>query len=111
MKTPFEILDIEEDADDESIKKAYLGKVRENPPERDGTAFQTIRNAYETIQTQRHRLQYQLFHCETPDLSGLTAAALQAGSVQRPDEKILTAALSELALEQLLNVLAQHHAA
>jgi len=111
MKTPFEILGIEEDADDQAIKKAYLRKVRENPPERDGAAFQAIRKAYETIQTARHRLKYRLFHYESPDLSALVAEALSADSVQHPDQKTLTATLSEAALEQLLHRLTQNHAA
>ncbi|MEY4195739.1 MAG: hypothetical protein RLZZ226_2107 [Pseudomonadota bacterium] len=105
MQTPFELLEVPDEADDAAIKKAYLRKVRENPPERDGVAFQTIRTAYETIQTRPDRIRYALFNRQSPELSSLTAQALKPGSVQRPEAKTITAVLAESALATLLHTL------
>lgn len=66
MKTPYEILEVTEDADDSLIKKAYLGMVRRYPPERFPDDFQRIYRAYELIKTEQDRLSYRLFHCALP---------------------------------------------
>ncbi len=68
METAFDVLEVVEDASDELIKKAYLQKVREYPPEQAPEQFQRIRLAFEAIQTQRQRLKYQLFHHEPPSI-------------------------------------------
>ncbi|MBE2294401.1 MAG: DnaJ domain-containing protein [Phycisphaerales bacterium] len=94
MPNPFTVLGIVETADDEAIKKAYLQKVREHPPERDAERFQAIRTAYEAIKTRRDRLDYQLFQRETPDLAELVANALQSGPRRRPSEQQLLQVLS-----------------
>ena len=89
MKNPFDVLDVPVTADDETIKKAYLQKVREYPPEREPERFQLIRTAFETIKTRQDRLSYRLFHQETPDVEGLVAQALRTGTGKRPSEKQL----------------------
>ncbi|MBS1223995.1 MAG: heat shock protein DnaJ domain protein [Proteobacteria bacterium] len=87
MPNPFDLLGVAETADDDAIKKAYLQRVREHPPERDPDRFQAIRAAYEAIKTYRDRLRYRLFHQENPDLTELAAAALcPAGARRRPSE-------------------------
>lgn len=95
MPNPFDLLSVAEDADDDTIKKAYLQRVREHPPERDPGRFQAIRAAYEAIKTHKDRLSYRLFHQETPDLIGLAAAALRPGDTRRRS--------SESQLRQLLS--------
>jgi len=62
MKTPFEILNVDEEANDDAIKQAYLCKVRQYSPEHAPLQFQQIRTAYETIQTAQQRIKYRLFH-------------------------------------------------
>ena len=95
MANPFDLLGVTETADDDAIKKAYLQRVREHPPERDPDRFQAIRAAYEAVKTRRDRLRYRLFHQETPDLAELVAAALQPkGSHRRPSEAQLRQLLS-----------------
>jgi curved DNA-binding protein CbpA len=89
MPNPFSALGIAETADDEAIKKAYLQRVREHPPERDPERFQVIRAAYEAIKTRRDRLHYRLFGKETSNFAGLVASALQAGPRRRPTEQQL----------------------
>ena len=89
MKNPFAVLQVAETATDEDIQKAYLRQVREHPPDRAPERFQEIRRAYETIKTQRDRLQYQLFHSEPPDIVTLLAPWLQAGRARRLTEEEL----------------------
>lgn len=53
MSSPFEVLDVEPDADDETIEQAYRRKVKEVHPDAGGSAeaFQAVREAYERIQS------------------------------------------------------------
>ncbi|MGZ8216912.1 J domain-containing protein [Methylomagnum sp.] len=101
METPYEILGVDEDADDESIKKAYLRKVREFPPEQQGEAFRRVREAYEHIATDKQRRQYRLFYRGQPDVSALLKLALKPGKTERPDAATLIAALAEGVAGQL----------
>jgi curved DNA-binding protein CbpA len=93
MTNPFSVLGVPNSADDETIKKAYLQKVREHPPEREPQRFQAIRSAFESIKTQRDRLRYQLFDPGTTDLEALLATALRPGRHSRPAESLLIRAL------------------
>jgi len=108
VKTPYEILGVMEDANDEAIKKAYLQRVKENPPERDPSRFQTIRTAYEQIATDKQRRMHRLFHWEKPELADLLANALQPGPPQRPDASTLLAALIENLADRLLGPAGTH---
>ncbi|CAI8892024.1 J domain-containing protein [Methylocaldum szegediense] len=101
METPYEVLDVEQDAGDEAIKKAYLRKVREFPPERNAEAFQRIRKAYELIETDKKRREYRLFHREKPDVSVLLRRVLRPGRPERPDADSLIRALTEGLAEHL----------
>jgi curved DNA-binding protein CbpA len=94
MQNPFDLLGVAEDADDDTIKKAYLQQVREHPPEREPERFQAVRTAYEAIRTRQDRLRYRLFQQETPDLAGLVASALHGGIGRRPTEQQLRQLLS-----------------
>ncbi len=109
MQTPFEILDVAEDANDEAVKKAYLKKVREYPPEHHVEAFQRVRGAFELIQTEKQRRKYRLFHVEKPDIDDVLRQALAPGAVQRPDADVLAGALAESALDDLLKTAASNH--
>jgi curved DNA-binding protein CbpA len=100
MKNPFQVLAVPETADDEEIKKAYLRMVRQYPPDRAPKEFQRIRQAFETIETRRDRLRYQLFHSEPPDLSVLLQARLRSGSLQRPTLELLQKTLSQTLTER-----------
>ncbi len=95
MKTPFDILCISIDATDELIKKAYLQKVRQYPPERAPEQFRHIRAAFEAIKTRDQRLKYQLFHHEPPSLGALLERALRITQPQRPTEALFAQALAE----------------
>jgi hypothetical protein len=61
-KTPdsFAVLDVAEDADDETIKRRYLALVRQHPPEREPERFGEIRAAFEAVESKRDRLRARL---------------------------------------------------
>ncbi|MFC7225795.1 2Fe-2S iron-sulfur cluster-binding protein [Salinirubellus salinus] len=52
MASPFDVLGIDPDADDETVEDAYRARVKEAHPDHGGSVreFQTVRNAYERIQ-------------------------------------------------------------
>ena len=104
MQTPFEILDVAETATDETIKKAYLKKVKEYPPEHNVEAFQRIRSAFELIQTEKQRRKHRFFHHEQPDFDSLLRNALRPNAIQRPDGDLLVSALAEAAINDLLKI-------
>ncbi len=51
MASPYDILGIESDADEETIKQAYVRRVKETHPDHGGSAraFQSVRAAYEAL--------------------------------------------------------------
>ncbi|MEX2261607.1 MAG: J domain-containing protein [Bryobacteraceae bacterium] len=52
---PWEALGIPEDASEEQIRAAYLGKVKEFPPERAPEEFEKVRDAYDSLRDPRRR--------------------------------------------------------
>jgi curved DNA-binding protein CbpA len=58
---PFTVLGLEETADDEAVRVAYLAAVRKSPPDRDPEGFRRIREAYEALRDSEHRLALRLF--------------------------------------------------
>jgi curved DNA-binding protein CbpA len=99
MKTPYRILDVVTDANDAEIKRAYLKKVKECPPDRDQEAFQLIHNAYISIKDIKSRMRYALFTLPTADFDGLIDHALETGRVSelKPElfNKLLRASIDE----------------
>lgn len=75
---PFRLLEIPRDADDATVRQAWLAKVRAYPPERAPRAFEAIRTAYETLATERDRLRYQLFDEGPPTLEEVLLALLES---------------------------------
>ena len=58
---PHGILGVSVDASDEEIRTAYLGKVKEHPPERSPEEFERIRDAYDILRDPRRRVNERLF--------------------------------------------------
>jgi len=81
MKTPYEILEVSEQATDSEIKQAYLQKVKLNPPDRDHEKFQQIHGAYETIKNVTSRENFALFNYPKADFDALLKQAFIAGPV------------------------------
>ncbi len=57
----FDILGVELLDSDESIKAAYLNKVKQNPPDLKPEQFKIIRQAFDCISNAEVRANYQLF--------------------------------------------------
>ena len=77
---PFAVLRIEETADDEAVRAAYLAAVRRSPPDRDPEGFQRVREAYEAVRDEERRLALRLFGPEPLD-------SLEAFLDAMPDER------------------------
>lgn len=95
MTSPFQVLGVPEWAEDDEIKKAYLRKVREYPPERAPQRFQAIRGAFELIQTRRDRIRYWLFHAEPPDVLELLGTSHQPPGTARPSLELFQRTLAQ----------------
>ncbi|BCX80750.1 molecular chaperone DnaJ [Methylomarinovum caldicuralii] len=91
---PYVVLQVGPEADDETIRRAYLDQVRRHPPERDPEIFRQIQWAYEQIRDERSRIHHRLFHVMEPEE---IAAALPAG---RPSLAQLRALLRDCAQVQ-----------
>lgn len=78
MNDPYVLLGVDEEADDETVRKAYLRLVRIHSPERDASRFQEIRAAYEAIAQASDRLSFRLFDAPKPDPVPLVAAWLRS---------------------------------
>lgn len=84
MKTAFEILEVEPDADNARIKSAYLTMVKRYPPEQFPEEFQRVYRAYELIKTTEDRLKYRLFHCSCPKPSDIASLLLDNSKKNEP---------------------------
>ncbi len=77
MRSPFDVLGLEPDVDDdEVIRRAYLDAVRRCPPERDPKGFAAVREAYDRIRDRRSRLAYRLFAVDPVEPADIAAAIL-----------------------------------
>ncbi|MEE9397521.1 MAG: DnaJ domain-containing protein [Methylococcales bacterium] len=86
---PFELLGINSDASDKEVKQAYLNQVRKLPIERDAQHFQRIRQAYDSVSTQKDRMAYSLFHNAPVSLETLVAGLKRSDLERRLDKPIL----------------------
>jgi curved DNA-binding protein CbpA len=55
------VLGIDETADDEVVRVAYLAAVRRSPPDRDPEGFRRVREAYDAVRDEERRLALRLF--------------------------------------------------
>ena len=78
MKSPYELLDVATDANDAEIKRAYLQKVKDNPPDGNPEQFQAIYNAYESIKDNKSRLNHALFNASAADFDALLDGAFDS---------------------------------
>lgn len=66
MIDPYRVLGIGAEADDASIRSAYLAAIRACPPERDAARFERIRSAFEAVSDARQRRSHALFDVSPP---------------------------------------------
>ena len=76
---PYLVLGVPVEADDQTIRQAYLCAVKASPPEADAQRFQAVSQAYEKIKDQPSRHRYFLFHRDCPADSPLDALVRYAG--------------------------------
>lgn len=96
MRDPYRSLGVARDADDATIRGAYLALIRRHSPDRDPERFERIREAYEAIKDRRARLAHELFGADPPALDELLELVLatRAGG-RRPNEEQLRRAIAE----------------
>ena len=94
MKTPYDRLGINTDANDNDVKQAYLQQVKNNPPDRDQEKFLLIHNAYLQVKDEKSRLSYDLFTLPSADFNSVLDAALRSDQVPTLDSDMLQAILS-----------------
>ncbi len=68
---PYHVLGVPAEADDATIRAAYLKGVKEYPPDLHPTQFQAISSAYDRIRDEPARLNYFLFNKDCPGDSPL----------------------------------------
>lgn len=61
MADPYTVLGVQQDADDDAIRKRYLDLTREFTPEHHPERFAEIRAAYERVKDLDSRVRYRLF--------------------------------------------------
>ncbi|HIJ85781.1 MAG TPA: DnaJ domain-containing protein, partial [Magnetococcales bacterium] len=83
---PFYLLGVERETDDESVRKAYLEKIRQWPPEHYPERFQKISEAYSLVQTRKKRLVFQLFHRGSADFAPVKGGFFSANTRGRPTQ-------------------------
>jgi curved DNA-binding protein CbpA len=67
MTDAYEVLGLPPDADDETIRRRYLERVRQFSPEHHPEKFSAIRAAYEQLKDLNTRLRYRLFEAGKKD--------------------------------------------
>ncbi len=92
---PFAELGVDENADDEVIKRRYLMLVRAHPPDRDPDRFQALRSAYDAISGRRERIARTLLQTNGAALLRLKLHCLAAPDAERhrPSQATVTALL------------------
>ena len=89
MTDPYRILGLSAVTDDESVRAAYLAAIRDCPPERDRLRFEQVRAAYESIATERGRLNHALFDTTALNREDVLNAVSVAFRPRRPEERLL----------------------
>ncbi|HNH50618.1 MAG TPA: DnaJ domain-containing protein, partial [Myxococcota bacterium] len=74
---PYARLGVERDADAKAIKKAYVGLIRQFPPETHPEEFKAIRAAYELLSDPEARARYDEERRDYAELSEVEARALK----------------------------------
>lgn len=99
-ETPYRILDVPEGAGAEEIRKAYLSKVREFPPEREPEGFKRIQKAYAVLKdaVRRKTLDQAMFRTIL-DPDGPEGPAVDFGDLFRERVFLLLLASSDLFTE------------
>ncbi len=83
MTDPYEVLELAADADDDAIRRRYLGLVRRFPPEQHPDRFAAVREAYESLRDLNTRLRHRLFEAGKKDTIDAMVEELACRSQRR----------------------------
>lgn len=72
---PFDVLGVPVDADDRTVRAAYLALVKRYPPERYPERHMAINTAYQALKDENSRLQYLLFDTQPGGASPMEVVA------------------------------------
>ncbi len=89
MDTPFDVLQVDPDASDEVIDRAYRRRVLETHPDQGGSAeeFQRVRRAYERLKSGEKRAMLEdEWESSTPDPEAATNGQSKAGTDDTADD-------------------------
>lgn len=89
MLDPYRTLGVTRTADDNVIRIAWSGLIRQYPPERDPHRFKQIQQAFEILKNRHRRLEFELFNTDAPESDDLLNLALLRGEVKKPDAETL----------------------
>lgn len=84
---PYLVLGVPQNADDATIRRAYLDGIKLASPDSNPKRFQALSQAYEKIKDEGSRLRYFLFHTDCPAESPLDALR-QHARMLRPIDPI-----------------------
>lgn len=95
--SPYDLLQIDADADDAGVRAAYLAALRRYPPIGAPEMFSRITSAYEQIATAEQRYHYALWGKPAAVPGGPLAQALDYARVnrRRPQVETLRAAIKK----------------
>jgi len=82
---PYLVLGVSSEANDQTIRQAYLDAIKESPPEINPKRFQAISHAYEKIKDQESRHRHILFNHDCPASSPLDVLVRYASHRRRFD--------------------------
>ncbi|MDQ6975118.1 MAG: DnaJ domain-containing protein [Mariprofundaceae bacterium] len=83
MEWPYLTLDIAENATDEQVRQAYVQKVQQYPPEKNGKRFSAIQQAYSLVNSKETRSALKLFGLPNGDENSI------ADLFPEPDEEMV----------------------
>lgn len=84
MTNPYRLLKIEDSADNQQIREAYLQRVREFPPDHYPEEFQQVQEAYHSIKDEMSRIKYQMLVKPRFDLKAIMAQSFKTKHQRRP---------------------------
>lgn len=85
---PYLVLNVSYEADDQTIRRAYLNGIKQATPDKDPKRFQEITQAYESIKDETSRLNFFLFDV-TPPADSPFDVARQYGRIREKGLKPL----------------------
>ena len=95
MSNPYQVLGIARDADDATVRAAYLRAVQHCPPDRDAERFAALRRAFDAVATHRLRVANDLFDKEPPTLESMIHFLESSLAPRRPDIATLLRVLKD----------------